>query len=362
MRRVRGWAQACQSASRARDASQHARASSWRQLSRDMARWGDEKTLFFIACYRDHECLWNPTSFFYKSKAARANAYASLLKQFNDDHLTVPMLKTKIKNIRTTYHQELNKIRYSKMPGVGPEYKPTLCWFDAVDAFLGATVQKEPVTKIIPQTSRKFNNFKRKLISSTKLDVNASAQADAETAQPSTSDRDHEPPAKIQHITLAANRLMKRQDFETDSEKSADTANRLEHAPAATASAPGLCQDEFYYFGMNVAAQLRNLPLHTALQIQTEFQSTLYLARVHDFTSSAGGDDVEDPTQIDDNTIDGISDSESVEPDVDVKEFSLDTQNAVEVPIEQRTRDIEEELEEVRNRLVEAQKNGIRFD
>ncbi|KAJ8712025.1 hypothetical protein PYW07_004867 [Mythimna separata] len=296
--------------------------------ARAMARWGDEKTLFFIACYRDHECLWNPTSFFYKSKAARANAYASLLKQFNDDHLTVQLLKTKIKNIRTTYHQELNKIRYSRLSGAAQEYRPSLCWFDAVDAFLGATVHKEPLPKMIPQASRKFNNFKRKLLSSTKLDVNASPQADGgEPVQPSANE--HEPPAKVQNIRFATNKFIRRvNDDDTDSEKSADTVNRVEPT-SATTGAPGPIQDEFYFFGMNVAAQLRNLPLNSALQLQTEFQNSLYLARVHDWTSSAG-DDQEDTTQ----TNDDVSDNESVDQDMDVKEFSLDVPNTVEVPVE----------------------------
>lgn len=38
--------------------------------------------------------------------------------------------------------------------------------------------------------------------------------------------------------------------------------------------------DEFYHFGMNVAAQLRILPLNVALQMQAEIQNSLFLKRV----------------------------------------------------------------------------------
>lgn len=39
-------------------------------------------------------------------------------------------------------------------------------------------------------------------------------------------------------------------------------------------------EDEFYFFGLNVAAQMRNLPLDVALKIQADIQNILYLARI----------------------------------------------------------------------------------
>jgi len=38
-------------------------------------------------------------------------------------------------------------------------------------------------------------------------------------------------------------------------------------------------EDEFYFFGLNVASQLRKLPLHEALDVQTEIQKSLTMAR-----------------------------------------------------------------------------------
>lgn len=39
-------------------------------------------------------------------------------------------------------------------------------------------------------------------------------------------------------------------------------------------------EDEFYFFGLNVAAQMRNIPLDVALKVQTEIQNILCLARI----------------------------------------------------------------------------------
>lgn len=39
-------------------------------------------------------------------------------------------------------------------------------------------------------------------------------------------------------------------------------------------------EDEFYFFGLNVAAQMRKLPLNVALKVQTKIQRMLCLARI----------------------------------------------------------------------------------
>lgn len=74
-----------------------------------MARWGDEKTFIFISLYRELPCLWNVSSPLYKNKIARENAYESLLEQMHDPNLNTKFIKNKMKNLRSTYHQELKK-------------------------------------------------------------------------------------------------------------------------------------------------------------------------------------------------------------------------------------------------------------
>lgn len=74
-----------------------------------MSRWGEEKTLVFVSHYRSYECLWNTHSPLYKNNIARNNAYESLLKDMNDSSLTMKIIKTKIKNLRSVYHAEVRK-------------------------------------------------------------------------------------------------------------------------------------------------------------------------------------------------------------------------------------------------------------
>lgn len=62
-------------------------------------------------------------------------------------------LKNKIKNIRSTYQQEVNKIRRSKQGFGGDileEYKTNLAWFPIADRFLGTVINstKNPLPKV----------------------------------------------------------------------------------------------------------------------------------------------------------------------------------------------------------------------
>lgn len=105
-----------------------------------MSRWGDEKTVKFIRLYREYECLWNSSSSLYKNKIARDNAYIKIQEGMND--MTVKDIKNKIKGLRSTYHQEVNKIKSSKRSGAGTNdvYKPSLSWFEEME-FLNDTLE-----------------------------------------------------------------------------------------------------------------------------------------------------------------------------------------------------------------------------
>lgn len=106
-----------------------------------MARWGDEKTLLFVTHYRSQECLWNTRSPLYKNNIARNNAYQALLNDMNDQSLTIKIIKTKIKNLRSVYHSEVKKINSSKRSGAGAKdvYKPPMSWFTEMASFMGDT-------------------------------------------------------------------------------------------------------------------------------------------------------------------------------------------------------------------------------
>ncbi|KAJ8941991.1 hypothetical protein NQ314_010216 [Rhamnusium bicolor] len=106
-----------------------------------MPRWGDDKTLLFVTYYRSHECLWNTRSPLYKNNIALNNDYEALLNDMNDPSLTLKIIKTKIKNLRSVYHSEIKKINSSKRSGAGAEdvYKPPMSWFTEMVSFMADT-------------------------------------------------------------------------------------------------------------------------------------------------------------------------------------------------------------------------------
>ncbi|XP_045778438.1 uncharacterized protein LOC123876274 [Maniola jurtina] len=82
-------------------------------------KWSLETTIKFIQCYKIHECLWNFSSPDYKNKDKRNAALIAIVNEMNINDFGVTEVKNKIKNLRSTYSQELKKIEDSKKSGAG---------------------------------------------------------------------------------------------------------------------------------------------------------------------------------------------------------------------------------------------------
>lgn len=95
----------------------------------------NDMVLRFVRSYRENQCLWDFNSPTYKNKSARDEAYERLVLDMDMPGLTVLDVKNKIKNIRSTYCQELKKIQTAKMLGREP-YVPSVFWFKELDSFL----------------------------------------------------------------------------------------------------------------------------------------------------------------------------------------------------------------------------------
>ncbi|KAL0818782.1 hypothetical protein ABMA28_008109 [Loxostege sticticalis] len=131
-------------------------------ISRKMSRWGDEKTLKFVILYRNNECLWNPRIPQYKNNVERNNAYEDLLTNMEDPSLTVKIIKTKIKNLRSAYHAVLKKVENSKRSssGAATVYKASAAWFDEMNSFLGDTSEyREPIE--VTRSTKQPNGSRR---------------------------------------------------------------------------------------------------------------------------------------------------------------------------------------------------------
>jgi hypothetical protein len=71
----------------------------------------------------------------------------------------VTEIKQKIKSIRSTYNQEVQKIQKSKASGTSPDdvYKPPVKWFDVMDQIMkGSKSRSETRSNVVS----KFSNFK----------------------------------------------------------------------------------------------------------------------------------------------------------------------------------------------------------
>lgn len=101
-------------------------------------KWSSETTIKFVQELRTHECLWNVKREVYKNKQMRESAYRKIVEAMNIVGFNVPEVKTKIRNLKSTYFQEKRKIEKSKASGSGSEnvYKPNIKWFDEMDTLL----------------------------------------------------------------------------------------------------------------------------------------------------------------------------------------------------------------------------------
>ena len=73
-------------------------------------KWDSEKTIAFIQEYKTHECLWNFTSPQYRNKQMLEAAYKQNADAMGIGGFGIPEVKNKIKNLRSTYAQEMKKI------------------------------------------------------------------------------------------------------------------------------------------------------------------------------------------------------------------------------------------------------------
>ena len=98
-------------------------------------KWNCETTVKFIQLYKQHPCLWNFKSADYKNKQKRDTAYESILQGMNIPGLGLQDAKNKIKNLRSTYSQELKKINDSKKSGAGVSnvYTPNIKWLKEME-------------------------------------------------------------------------------------------------------------------------------------------------------------------------------------------------------------------------------------
>lgn len=100
-----------------------------------LPKWDDDETFRFVELYKEAECLWNSEIPQYRHKPSRIKAILSIIAKMNME-LTIQEVKSKIKNLRSTYSQELYKIEKSRKSEDLEQYVPMIRWFYVMDSFV----------------------------------------------------------------------------------------------------------------------------------------------------------------------------------------------------------------------------------
>ncbi|KAL1516178.1 hypothetical protein ABEB36_000097 [Hypothenemus hampei] len=96
----------------------------------------------FLDEYQKHPCLWKKQIADYSNKDKRNRALELLLPLSGLS--SIKDLKQKIRSIRGTYNQEVNKIKKSMGTGADAKevYVPKLAWFTVSNDFLRQTAEE----------------------------------------------------------------------------------------------------------------------------------------------------------------------------------------------------------------------------
>jgi len=113
-------------------------------------RLNEKMTLRFVELYRDQRVLWDKEHEAYNKRTERLRAYRRIAEAMSVEGLGVPEVASKIKNIRSTYLQELKKIKdsaqrhlvQSEEEVASAPYVPKLLWFSILDSMIGGAAVK----------------------------------------------------------------------------------------------------------------------------------------------------------------------------------------------------------------------------
>lgn len=103
----------------------------------------DRETVRFVELYENEPVLWNPQDLKYHKREARDAAASRIASQLGIEHFTAKHVVIKFKNLRSSYLQEVKKIKESSKSGCSSDdvYIPKVAWFPIMDRFLHSHVK-----------------------------------------------------------------------------------------------------------------------------------------------------------------------------------------------------------------------------
>ncbi|XP_053611222.1 uncharacterized protein LOC128675681 [Plodia interpunctella] len=236
-------------------------------------RWSEKETLEFVKIYLRHQCLWNPDDDNYKLRFRRQKAFSDIvaeLKVTTGIALDESEVKIKIKNLRSTYAQELAKIRLrSSSDSI---YKPTIKWFSEWHKCFNGIIKRRSFPNIEGDAQEQDDEIW--ILQQSDNENEGTEDIDPFVTQ--TDEAYHQifkNESKDSH--MQSYKQKKKLRHENISADNSDISYR-----SSTESDAHLSEDEFDIYGKYIASQLRNMDLQKALRVQLEIQNIVSQARI----------------------------------------------------------------------------------
>ncbi|XP_050307424.1 uncharacterized protein LOC126744118 [Anthonomus grandis grandis] len=235
------------------------------------AKWTEDITVKFVELYKEEECLWNTQLVIYRNKQARESAIKRIVETMEIENFGPIDVKNKIKTLRSTYVQEVAKIKKSQSSGARADeiYKPKMKWFSVMHMFL-QTMDKRRVTcsNLASETYNGSNTLQ--VEDEVEEATHEEVPLAAEVIKANVSGAINEPTPKRHKAAKS---------------KIKEVAGCIKDLNSLTKSIRDLqstesSENEFDIFGKSVAAQLNKLPLLAAVTAQAEIQQILTRSRV----------------------------------------------------------------------------------
>nr|XP_029732001.1 uncharacterized protein LOC115268113 [Aedes albopictus] len=280
-------------------------------------RMSSDEIVHLLGLYREHELLWNYSHELYKNKQKRLAALETIRAAM--DLESVDEVKRRIKVVRDTYNIEKKQMSSSKKSGAGTAdvYHTRLSWYKTAHEFLSVCEARESYSNIPEKSTCKQSkkSVEDLLIEPEVRDyqlyqsISSSESGDdpadllkryeeeynkeygsEEHSPVQTAGQKRKSPVASSSFTrsLATPKKRKRRSaLSSVKPKATSDENVPPHITSALnkldnirASVSPPIQDEFQYFGLNLAAQLRDMPKLRALVLQDKLQRMVALERI----------------------------------------------------------------------------------
>ncbi|XP_071056810.1 uncharacterized protein [Onthophagus taurus] len=227
-------------------------------------KWDCETTIKFIQSYKLHPCLWNFESSEYKNKQKRDAAYVAIAQDMNIAGFRIQDVKNKIKNLRSTYSQELKKLNDSKKSGagLGNVYISNIKWL------------KEMEEVFVNDLRRKTYENTNTLNQPNPTNTNADDQ-ESVSAIPLQSCNLQEVVTTTSDTTITTPTISNTGNTPRAKKRSRDIVKAISDLKSLHEEVNCVEESAFDVFGKSVAMQLKGLSVENALLAQCRIQSIL---------------------------------------------------------------------------------------